>query len=151
MEGPYICWIAMYKYQVYVVKYYLQIQLQKTHFNVRCSAALWLHLIYTSMHLNNLLVEDVPNYLYITSMFLFYSSSLYAFLDHFGGFSLSLCVCIYMYMHICAYIRTHTYVYLCIYTYPLFLTCLPFKKWMTFPHFPASNGCSFSRPMNVML
>lgn len=28
---------------------------------------------------------------------------------------------------------------------------LPLKKWMTFPHFPASNGWSFSRPMKLML
>lgn len=34
---------------------------------------------------------------------------------------------------------------------PLFHLCLPFKKRMTFPHFPASNGWSFSRPMKVML
>lgn len=29
--------------------------------------------------------------------------------------------------------------------------CSPFKKWMTLPHLPASKGCSFSRPMKVML
>lgn len=29
--------------------------------------------------------------------------------------------------------------------------CTPFKKRMTFPHLPASKGCSFSRPMKVML
>lgn len=29
--------------------------------------------------------------------------------------------------------------------------CTPFKKRMTLPHLPASKGCSFSRPMKVML
>lgn len=28
---------------------------------------------------------------------------------------------------------------------------LPFRKLITLPHFPASKGCSFSRPMKVML
>lgn len=27
----------------------------------------------------------------------------------------------------------------------------PLRKWMTFPHFPASNGWSFSRPIKLML
>ncbi len=31
------------------------------------------------------------------------------------------------------------------------LCCTPFKKRMTLPHLPASKGCSFSRPMKVML
>lgn len=28
---------------------------------------------------------------------------------------------------------------------------IPFRKLITLPHFPASKGCSFSRPMKVML